>query len=618
MGNGFTYTFIIDEGIEKMSHDQFLREPTLRARVDDPDNHRLFLGLTVVCFTPGFMDQHRDKAEMFRQLEHDQVMNPLKFYAPNSQAQMDFINDWESSISAMVDSNRVGKTSAAWIKVLVAGPKPAIICDPKWPIFTEHGIEYAPFRGVISVGLCTYNLSTVQDPLWKTMVRKWTPDWELGVYGRMYKKSNARFEPSWGHNDMVRMQKSESTLSFYTYEMDQGRYEGPSLDKVLWDEQGRESMFDGADRGTRTTRGKHYFSLTPHHVRGRPDTGATGWLYPVLTGKRKKGHSVKVYRTGDIRQVPSWIYPEEEKNKEFRKWRDEPKSENDYKAQAEGNARLFGLWHITGGLVLDEFDPDVHFIAPIWDTPPPALTLYRGIDHGMRQPTVFLCAAVDTRMNIYIYREHYSKGKQIAQDVERIVEQCGNTRNIVSQHQDEFSGMVMPLYQEVFVREGFKATAMDGRSFDMPEKFTGKTYGWLYRQAGLRNLVKASGKHYDHWVPIVNSMFLNAARAAKGEDIPGAKLWIFNTCVNLKRELMSWGYRESVREDKEDPETPRDKDDHGPTALGYMAQIPMRFMGNDYTGNAIPFRDPNNYWADPMNRPNVPERRRTALGYRPM
>ena len=600
--NNFVYTFYTDNGIFKRTHKEYLEDDELLAFVRNPENYKLYLGLKVMAFSPDKLAEDDLVRDTFMSYKKMQAENPLRFYAPNSQEQLDFINNDDATIYGLVDPNRTGKTSSAYIKALIR----TIPCDPNWEIFKEHGVKYHKWKGPMSGALASYNQAKLDDPLWKEMVKKWTPDRELGTFGRTYKGKNKRFGPSFGHDKMVNL-KCGSTLSFFTYEMDQGNYEGGAYDWWLWDEQGKKAMFDGADRGTRTTGGFHLFSLTPHIVEGRPDTGANGWVCPVLTGQQSMGHEIRVFHGGTIHDVPDWIYPQRAKEIEIYKWETEPLQNDDQKALAEGRARLYGEWHKSGGRVLDEWDERYCWTKPLWEYPPEGLTLYRSIDHGLNNAnTVCLWWAVDENMNIYIYREYYSRGKQITQDVEQMVSLSGNVRKLVDAGRD-LGGIVMPLYEEVFVREGIVRTALDGRSFKYPEKMTGKTYGWLYQQAGLKNLVPASYQFKEHWIPMLNEYFLNSRKIAQGK-IPETEpcIYVFNTCTNLKREIEAWGWKKPPRgSDQVTTDTPEDKNDDGPTAMGYGVQIPLRFLGDLFSKKKKPIqRDPNDYWADPMKKKN--------------
>jgi hypothetical protein len=174
------------------------------------------------------------------------------------------------------------------------------------------------------------------------------------------------------------------------------------------------------------------------------------------------------------------------------------------------------------------------------------------------------------------------------------------------------------VYEEEFVSEGFWKTAMDSRSFSYAEGTTGKPYGWLYQKSGLRNVIQASGKARDHWVSIVNEMLRpdpNRKHFISGEK-NGSRLYVASSCKNLIREIESWTWRQVRRKDGTEKWVMLDSNDHGPSALGYLIQIPPRFLGNVFIQRKLAQSDPNNYWADPLQK-----RRQicvATLGYRAM
>lgn len=627
--NSFTYKFYIDGKEHHLKHDEYMKDESLRALVNDEegDRYRLFLGLTIVSCDLEFLRGKKEYADRLSAIEKQQKDNPLMFYAPNTDEQLGFINDNDGSMFAMVDPNRTGKTTAAWIKVLV-GHRPMLNIGPtehkKWPLFRDHGVLWHKFKRPLSVGICSYNTAKLEDPLWKEIVKKWTPDNELGMYGRTYSKNNRKHSPSWGHDRLTIFKKSKSQLGYYTYEMDQGNYEGGALDIWMWDEQGRRPMFDGADRGTRTTGGFHIMSLTPHKVEGRPDTGAAGWLYPVLTGKKTLGHKVKVHSGRSIDDVPDWVYSLESKEMEKEKWVHEPERTGDRKMIAEGRARVFGEWHRSAGLVLDEWDERTHWIEPLWKYPPEELSLFRSIDHGITNPTVNLWWAVDKSGNVFIYRSYYSRGRTIAENVRNIIEQSGNSRKRLMDYSSEKTGVTIQRWEENFDREAISKTAMDSRSFSLSDTHTGIAHGKLYQWAGLR-VKKAAGKFTDHWVPLLNQLLLpdpTHKHPVTGE-VGAPHLYIFSCPENepLKREIEGWVYEEQKgrTEDKNPSEKPRDKDNHGPTAMGYGVMMGLKWDGGQglwKSGNKhVEARDPNNYWADPLIKRR---RKRPDNGYRPI
>ena len=584
MSNTFTYEFNVggmpnqcDDGVHRMKHAEYLKTGDLLDFVRDEENFRLFMGLKVYAFTPAFLHQHEPLQELMDKLSRQQRQNPLRFYAPNSNEQLEFINDDDFSAAAMVDPNRVGKTTAAYIKACV-GRDPLIKADPSWEIFRDHGVEYHRFRRPCSMGICSYNIAKLEDPIWSDVIKKWTPDSELGKYGRTYDGKGGKFSPSFKDTKKLIFEKSKSQIGFYTYEMDQGNYEGAALKKWLWDEQGEEAKFDGADRGTRTTRGFHLFSLTPHKVKGRPDTGGQGWIVKMLKGNHKKGHNVKTYTSGSIRDVPDWIYHEDDKEREFEKWEREPTRLKQWKVVAEGRARLYGEPHESEGRVLDNWNKELHLIDPLWgDYAPKNYSLYRALDHGERNPTACLWFAVDSLGRIFVYREYYQMGNVIDKDCRQIIEASGNDRRELEMWTSSTTGAMFPRYEEICMREHYVTAArLDSRSFARKDQSTGKPHGDLYKWGGLR-VMPASGKDSAHWVPMAQFMLApvhDVPHPITGVS-PAPKLYVFSTLHNFVREIEGYVWEPHENPNKEVRESPRKVDDHLMSCLQYGIQTPL-------------------------------------------
>jgi len=609
---------VLDDELRPLTYAQYMADAALRQRINERDNYyTLFLGATVVSLSPEWIAKHEQEYAGFQAHEHAQKFNPLMYYMPNSVEQLEFINDDECDVTAIVCGNRMGKTTSLFVKACFA--MPLISCDPAWPCFVAHGIKYRPWRGPKKLALFAYNALNLADSVWTDTVRKWLPDHELGLLGRNYTGPGHKSAPTWGHDKQTQL-KCGSALGWFTYEMDQGNFEGTAYDGVAWNEQPKEAIFHGMDRATRTLKGKHYFALTPHRVAGCPyPTGAGTWLHKFLTGKRTMGHKVRVYG-GQLQDVPDWNYPESEKVKEIEKWETEPRRLGNRKMQAEGRARIYGDWQTTSGLVMDQWDEKIHVVDLPWEMPPDDCTLYRGIDHGGSvDPTVCLCIAVDPCGNVVVYREIYNVAT-VPENVPLIIRACGNTSKPIEPYRNDKTGLTFPRFEEVFTREGFWKTAMDSRSFSYREGNTGIPYGELYRMNGIRNIVQASGKETEHWLPIVHALMLpdkNRINPFTGEQ-GSPRLFVSSRCINLRREIGGWGYRTVYRKDGTSREVPADSDDHGPKTLGYIVQIPPVYIGNMFkSGPKSQGYSGGNYWADPLQK-HKHKAKGDMLGYRPM
>lgn len=578
----FVYRIFCDECKTRVTYAEYLRSPVLRRAVNDEERERLFLGRSIYAFSREYMRRVPEVIDILEALRKMWKENPLRFYAPSTQEALDFVNDDSHDVLARIDANRAGKTTDATVRWLV-GENPAFPCDPKWEIFTEHGVRWREYRGPVALAVASYKENNLKRTIWPVMVQHWVPDEFLGVYGKTYRGRGGKPSPAWGHDPNIKL-KNGTTIDFYTYQQDQDNFEGGVYKRWLWDEQGKEHLFDAADERTRTVKGVHIFSLTPHKLDGRPDTGAGSWIDEMVSGRTAKGHRCAVYCGGGIVNIPDWIYPESEKEKAYAKWEHEPKATGDVKALAEGRARLYGEWHRSSGLVLDEWNAGVHWIEPLWERPPADMSLYRGIDHGQVNPMGCLSLAVDKDGNVFVYREYYQRGRTVFQNAKAIVEAAGNELVEVGNERgtvNDSGGVIFRRYEERFREEYVLKQVMDSRSFALPDANSGKPLGWLYRCAGLR-VNKASGKFSDHWVPLVQALLhidIRRRHVVTGE-MGAPRLYVFNTCVNFKREVEHYVWEEQKGQGKDPSEKPRKKDDHLMSCLQYASQIPLRYVGN--------------------------------------
>lgn len=604
--NPFHYTFHIDgKTYEDKSYEWYLSRKDVMALVTEPRRRRLFLGLTIHSYDHDWLKANPAKLEEFKALWEDWKLHRLKYFAPNSQEQLDFINDWDThDVVGLVAPNRVGKTTCGVIKALLSGIIPL---DPEWPIFTKHGVKWRPFQGEdqqMTFGMGSYEWSHIKSVVWPR-VKEYLPDEELGMYGVTGKRQGRgrpKGDPNFDRLPHV-MLKCGTRLKMHAYSQAQANFESDAYNGFLYDEQPPENIFNAVDERTRTLRGSHYFTLTPHKVDGRPDTGGGGWLQKLFTGSEKKGHVISCYNTS-LADVPDWIYPETEKVKAFEKWIHEPTRNKNHKTLREGRARVLGEWHKTSGLVIDEWEPLVHIID---DFPiPEAWTRYRSMDHGINNPTVCLWEAVnppqgDFGSEVFVYREMYTMGRTICENVQEVIRLSGNSRHRMEMFNNERSGMAMQMWEEHQIGERFAKTVLDGRSFALTDSNTGKSCGWLYKMHGLP-VSPASMKLSQHWLPMLKDLFWvdYSKKHPFSKGVMGrTKLYIFRSCVNLIRELSGWVYEEyrSGADGKNLNERPRKKDDHGCSALAYACQIPMRYRGDVY----------QSVWTDEERKSNAVE-----------
>lgn len=87
-------------------------------------------------------------------------------------------------------------------------------------------------------------------------------------------------------------------------------------------------------------------------------------------------------------------------------------------------AWLDGDWDIFAGQFFKQWCREEHVIEPF--EIPPTWRRYRAVDYGFAAPFACIWAAVDHDGNVYIYREHYEKGKELNHHITRILELSGD------------------------------------------------------------------------------------------------------------------------------------------------------------------------------------------------
>ena len=562
------YTFHTDEGVLTMPYSDYLATPDLRAIVNDKGNYaRIIRGRDIVVMSRERMRAEKKPRDIFTAIDESKRKNGIMYFAPCGPGPTGFLNDTNTDIKVLMAGNQRGKTATGIIDDILD----LIPTEPSWPIFSKYGVKHRPWRGPIMLCILTYKWPHQKDMIWRR-IKEWMPAKELGEYATGERKvqwaSDQRCELACG-----------SEIVFRVYSQDQDIFEGPTWTRAHWDEQGIEAIFDGVDERVSTQGWKptHSFTLTPHVVEGRPDTGGGSWIEKLITGENTKGKEVSQYLIHPD-HVPDWIYPEAEKAKKYQKWIKEPAERGDFKTLREGRSRFYGEWHVGGGLVYDEWLREVHMIEP-FDVPVD-WTHYRAIDHGTRNPTVCLYGAMSPQADLFIYDEYYAVGKGIPENVKNIIEQSGNTRRVVDRYEDELTGEFLVYYEEVFETQEFQATVLDPRSFKAPDPKSNKDLSRIYKQSGLA--VKAATAHRNLIrIPKVKTWL--AIDYNKKHPVTGnmgrPRVFVFSKCVNFIREIESrqWKKTAARKPDETPIEVPEKKNDHTQNSFEYMIWIPPRY-----------------------------------------
>lgn len=575
----FVYTFVTPDGEQKMQYDEYLRNPYLSQMVNDSKTYRLIVGRTIYLFPMTYLAQKPELQSAVDDIEIEWRANRFKYFAPVTQSSLDCLNDTEHDLIVNMGPNGTGKTTAAVIRWLLGREgRAAFPMDKSWPIFSEYGVKWREHTMPLSLAVGSYEEKNLRDTVWPIMINWWVPLSELS------KDRNKKVEPSWGRSPRTQL-NCGTTITYFTYEQTQSVLESARHHSILWDEQSKENLFDAADSRTRRVSGEHVFAFTPHKVKGRKDTGGRSWLIKMANGTRTKGHTVGRYTT-KLLEMPDWIFSNVEKEKEFEKWEREPMRQvpPDLKVIAEGRARLYGEPHFTEDIVFDEWNHELSVIEPLWQTPPAdKYTLYRGLDHGLNNPTCCLNVAVDKDMNVIFFREYFKGGRVVHDDVAEIVRMCGN-RLVPDKvwDRDDNVGVTIKRFREEQVNEHYFKDVMDCRSFNLPSGIVNKTLGFMYKCAGLNRLTPADGSHSPHWIPMVQWLFHrdpNHKHIITGR-MGAPRGYVFSNCTNLIREIENCHFESVDEDEKNKSEKIAKVDDHAISAMGFLVMAGLKFMGN--------------------------------------
>ncbi len=333
------------------------------------------------------------------------------------------------------------------------------------------------------------------------------PDWIVDVTMLSGKKDNLKN----GVIDQLIIKNvfgGHSIIGFKSCDQGREKFQGSSLDFVWFDEEPPQDVYEECVMRVIDKRGDIFGTMTPLK-------GLT-FIYEEIFLNR-----------GNSDQV--WY--------EFMEWADNPfLNADEIKALSEsmsGDAlqtRRFGRFKASSGLVYPEFDENVHVIEPF--SVPFEWQDVISIDPGLNNPLSAHWYCVDFDGNVYVVAEHFEAGKDVDYHSNRIKEIC--------------------------------------RGLGWKTDHKGRISALIDSAANQRTLASAKSVtelFYDNGIvvnPNVNKdMFSGISRVKQYLALKDGKprLFVFNCCVNLIRELKSyrWG----------DGDNPKKTDDHALDELRY-------------------------------------------------
>ena len=308
--------------------------------------------------------------------------------------------------------------------------------------------------------------------------------------------------------DYIAVKNVFGTLSYVYFkscEAGREKFQGSSLDFVWFDEEPPEDVYEECRMRVFDRKGEIYGTMTP--LKGMT------YIYD------------KIYlNSEDDPEV--WC--------EFMEWADNPyldRGEIERLSKAmSGDAlksRRFGEFTDGGGAVYPEFDEKVHVIEP-FDVPPEWQDCL-SIDPGLHNPLSCHWYAADYDSNVYVVAEHYEAGKDVKYHCERILRISEELR--------------------------WKRTR-DGKIYALIDSAANQRT--LAASKSVTELFTESGVAVN---PNVDKNLFAGINRVKSYLIGSPRLYIFNTCRKLIRELK--GYRYGA------DDTPIKKSDHALDELRY-------------------------------------------------
>lgn len=331
--------------------------------------------------------------------------------------------------------------------------------------------------------------------------------WIADIVMQQGKKDN----PSGGIIDYILIKNvfgGVSKLGFKTCDQGREKFQGTSLDFVWFDEEPPNDIYLECRMRVLDRAGEIFGTMTPLK-------GLT-WVYDTI-----------YLNSGLDDEV--WC--------EFMEWADNPYlKESEIKAISatlpfeELEARRYGKFAGSGGLVYSSFDPNIHIIEP-FDVPHEWYDNI-SIDPGLHNPLSCHFYACDFDGNVYVIAEHYDKEKDLiyhSDKIKAIADRLHWKRGS--------NGMLNALIDSASTQHTLNGS---------------KSVAELFFELGINVNTKVN-----------KDLFAGISRVRTYlKDANGnARLFIFSSCVNMIREIKGYFFGNA--------DSPIKKDDHAMDELRY-------------------------------------------------
>lgn len=339
-----------------------------------------------------------------------------------------------------------------------------------------------------------------------------------------------------------------------TYDQDLEAWKSGAYQFIHLDEEPPHGVLMECLERTRTTKGKILITVAL-------DDADLSYLPEACD------NPIKIFGTEDfmhvelgVEDVPTSIYPEEEKKIVFRQYDGTPWE----KAVRKGSfAHVGGKWW-------SHFNIDSHVIKPF---PIPADWLkYRAMDAGFNAPTGGLWAALHPREPIvFFYRELYERGLTISNRCKRMIELSGNVRE-----KDGF------FYNERETKEKYEISCiLDYHEFKT-DAVTGDGLDFEYVKEGL-NVQQSTTMGQEErrqmaekflWIDKKEKHFIT-------HQLGAPRVYIFDTCTNLIAEARKKNVKKEASEKSAVSERKiQNRDDHLMDCAEYLFSE-LRWIAED-------------------------------------
>lgn len=181
-------------------------------------------------------------------------------------------------------------------------------------------------------------------------------------------------------------------------------------------------------------------------------------------------------------------------------------------SEDERKQKIHGHFLVMEGIVFSQYIDTVHAIDDFQygrGTMAANWPRWRLIDYGGSAPTACVWAMIAPDESVFIYREHYERNLSIPRNAKMIL--------------DRSEG------------EQYVATLIDPHAIDRPPAYYGSspTVAEQYAAAGI----KTRG-----W-PYINVIGEHATVNVVKKRLEDRKLFVFKSCLNMRREFRSWKYQ---------------------------------------------------------------------------